>query len=89
MAGGLVAPTEDFHKLGAIAEFVRALIRERTVAHVDNDTVRRAYARADYWNERVRMMSWWADRCDELRSGIGFPCKPDNAPHYRYSGLEP
>jgi integrase len=34
---------------------------ERQLAHVDNDSVRRAYARADYWDERVRMMAWWAD----------------------------
>jgi integrase len=42
---------------------------ERQLAHVDADSVRRAYARADYWDERVRMMSWWADKCDELREG--------------------
>lgn len=42
---------------------------ERQLAHVDNDSVRRAYARADFWDERIRMMAWWADRCDELRRG--------------------
>ena len=42
---------------------------ERQLAHVDNDSVRRAYARADFWDERVRMMTWWADRCGELRCG--------------------
>jgi integrase len=42
---------------------------ERQLAHADNDSVRRAYARADFWDERVRMMAWWADRCDELRDG--------------------
>jgi hypothetical protein len=26
-----------------------------------NDSVRRAYARADFWEERVRMMVWWAE----------------------------
>lgn len=31
--------------------------------------LRRAYARADYWEERVRVMTWWADRCDEMRRG--------------------
>ena len=40
---------------------------ERQLAHVDGDSVRRAYARAEFWDERVRMMKWWADRCDELR----------------------
>lgn len=42
---------------------------ERQLAHVDNDSVRRAYARADYWDERVRMMAWWADKCEEMRRG--------------------
>ena len=42
---------------------------ERQLAHVDNDSVRRAYARADYWDERVRMMEWWADRCREMQAG--------------------
>ena len=40
---------------------------ERQLAHVDGDSVRRAYARAEFWDERVKMMTWWADRCDELR----------------------
>jgi integrase len=43
---------------------------ERQLAHVDNDSVRRAYTRADYWDERVRMMAWWANRCEEMRNGI-------------------
>jgi integrase len=42
---------------------------ERQLAHVDNDSVRRAYARADFWDERVRMMAWWADKCEEMRRG--------------------
>lgn len=42
---------------------------ERQLAHVDNDSVRRAYARADYWDERVRMMDWWAEKCDEMKRG--------------------
>lgn len=42
---------------------------ERQLAHVDNDSVRRAYARADFWDERVKMMAWWADRLDALRLG--------------------
>jgi NifB/MoaA-like Fe-S oxidoreductase len=40
---------------------------EWQLVHVDNDSVRRAYARADFWEERVRMMAWWADRRDEMR----------------------
>jgi integrase len=42
---------------------------ERQLAHVDNDSVRRAYARADFWDERVRMMTWWADRCRDMQAG--------------------
>lgn len=42
---------------------------ERQLAHVDNDSVRRAYARADFWDERVRMMAWWAERCEEMERG--------------------
>jgi len=42
---------------------------ERQLAHVDGDSVRRAYARAEFWDERVRMVTWWAERCDELRRG--------------------
>jgi integrase len=42
---------------------------ERQLAHVDNDSVRRAYARADYWEERTRMMNWWAEKCVQLQGG--------------------
>jgi integrase len=42
---------------------------ERQLAHVDNDNIRRAYHRADYWDERVKMMIFWADRCDTMRRG--------------------
>src|SRR5262249_21931210 len=33
---------------------------ERQLAHADSDSIRRAYARADFWDERVRMMTWWS-----------------------------
>jgi integrase len=42
---------------------------EAQLAHVENNAVRRAYARADFWDERVKMMAWWADRLDAMRSG--------------------
>lgn len=42
---------------------------EAQLAHVENDAVRRAYHRADYWSERVSMMNFWADHLDELRIG--------------------
>jgi integrase len=43
---------------------------ERQLAHVDADSVRRAYARDPHWEERVRMMAWWANRCNELRGAM-------------------
>lgn len=43
---------------------------ERQLGHVENNDVRRAYARGEHWEERVRMMQWWADRIDEMRLDI-------------------
>ncbi|MBZ9935818.1 integrase arm-type DNA-binding domain-containing protein [Mesorhizobium sp. BR1-1-16] len=40
---------------------------ERQLAHADGDAVRRAYARSEHWDERVKMMTWWADQLDILR----------------------
>lgn len=42
---------------------------ERQLAHVDTNQVRRAYARGEYWDERVRMMQHWSDYLDRLRDG--------------------
>ncbi len=42
---------------------------ERQLAHENGDAVRRAYARAEFWDERIRMMQWWADKLDALREG--------------------
>ena len=41
---------------------------ERQLAHVDGNDVRRAYARGDHWQERVKMMAWWANQLDELKA---------------------
>jgi integrase len=40
---------------------------ERALAHVEGNDVRRAYARGEHWDERVRMATWWARHCDILR----------------------
>jgi integrase len=40
---------------------------ERQLAHTDNNAVRRAYTRGEYWDERVRMMQHWSDYLDGLR----------------------
>jgi integrase len=41
---------------------------ERQLAHVENNDVRRVYARGEHWDERVKMMGWWASRIDQLKS---------------------
>lgn len=47
---------------------------ERQLAHVEGNQVRRAYARGEHWDERVRMMAWWADHLDGLRAvGLAVP----------------
>jgi integrase len=40
---------------------------ERQLAHVESDDVRRAYARGEHWDERVKMMAWWAGYLDDLK----------------------
>jgi len=40
---------------------------ERQLAHMDGNQVRQAYARGQYWDERVRMMQHWSDYLDELK----------------------
>jgi len=42
---------------------------EAALAHIEPNAVRRAYARGDYWDERVKLMAWWADHLDTLRNG--------------------
>lgn len=40
---------------------------ERQLAHVEGNDVRRAYARGEHWEERVRMMNWWASYLRTLK----------------------
>jgi integrase len=41
---------------------------ERQLAHQEQDEVRGAYTHAaEFWQERVRMMKWWASHLDDLR----------------------
>ena len=42
---------------------------ERQLAHADGNSIRRAYARGQYWDERVRMMQHWSNHLDKLREG--------------------
>jgi integrase len=59
---------------------------ERQLAHVENDDVRRAYARGEYWNERVEMMQWWADYLDQLKDGQATFSDPRLAAANRLAG---
>lgn len=43
---------------------------EAELAHVGADEVRRAYHRAAYWEERVRMADWWAKQVENLRTTV-------------------
>jgi integrase len=40
---------------------------EAALAHQDKDDIRRAYNRATYWPERVKLMQAWADLLDEFK----------------------
>lgn len=41
---------------------------ERALAHIDGNAVRRAYARGEYWEERVKPADWWAGFLDDVRA---------------------
>ena len=41
---------------------------ERQLAHAETDSVRRAYSRGEYWEERVEMMQQWSDYLDALKA---------------------
>mgnify|MGYP001470024457 CR=1 FL=1 len=43
---------------------------ERQLAHVEGNAVRAAYNYAEHLDERRRMMQWWADYLDQLRTGV-------------------
>ena len=44
---------------------------EAELGHVGADDVRRAYHRATYWDERVRMAEWWAAEICGMKDGTG------------------
>jgi len=46
---------------------------ERQLAHQEASSVRRAYARGEYWEERVAMMQHWPDYLDGLRDAAEAP----------------
>ena len=38
---------------------------ERQLAHVSQNRIRSAYNRAQYWDERVRLMEWYGEQVKE------------------------
>lgn len=40
---------------------------ERALAHAENNQVRAAYLRGEFWEERVSMADWWAGELDKMR----------------------
>lgn len=51
--------------LNEIGKFKPDVI-ERQLAHIDGNSVRAAYNHAEYLDERIEMMQWWADYLDEV-----------------------
>lgn len=45
---------------------------EAELGHVGADEVRRAYHRATYWDERLKMAEWWNECLSELRNERAF-----------------
>ncbi len=42
---------------------------ERALSHTEKNEVRRAYARGEHWDERVRLANWWAGQLEEYKAG--------------------
>ena len=40
---------------------------EAELGHIGADKVRKAYHRATYWDERIKMAEWWGEEIEEMR----------------------
>jgi integrase len=40
---------------------------ERALAHVEKNEVRRAYARGEHWEERIKLADWWVNYLEQLK----------------------
>ncbi len=45
-----------------------SLVIEKALSHADSNKVRGSYAHSDLFEERVKLMKWWADYLDEVKS---------------------
>lgn len=43
---------------------------ERQLAHVESNSVKRAYNHAEHLDVRIKMMQWWADHLEKLTQGL-------------------
>lgn len=43
---------------------------EAELAHMSGNAVRRAYHRASYWDERIKMAGWWSERIAEIVNNV-------------------
>ena len=46
---------------------------ERQLAHQEQNQVRKAYLRSDFWKERVDMLQWFADWCGNAQDSNARP----------------
>lgn len=44
---------------------------EKHLAHEEKNKVKGAYNRAEYWEQRIGLMQWWADYLDEVKKNKG------------------
>lgn len=42
---------------------------EAALSHADDNEIRRAYNRSDYFEQRVKMVSWWSDHIEQASQG--------------------
>ena len=42
---------------------------EAALSHTDENEIRRAYNRSDYFEQRVIMMGWWSDHIENASQG--------------------
>ena len=59
----------SFSTLANGSELWRKEVIEVQLAHKHGNEVELTYNRGDYMKERRRLMQWWSDECDRLRTG--------------------
>jgi integrase len=42
---------------------------EAALSHADDNEIRRAYNRSDYFEQRVIMMAWWSNHIEQASQG--------------------